>query len=220
MHASRDTYIPTIGFTGTRNGLTAPQRSTLEQYIATAADYLKTSNRELRAIHGDCIGADADFDKVCREQGIHTECLPCYLDNMRAYCTEAIAPPMAPMARNRQIAELSDVVFGCPPNFDRIKKGSGTWATIGFTKRYHTTVIIVFPDGSTKTERGPLLRIVKDPEIQGGAPTFRGTRLTIASLLKRLYGGDSRESILQDYPHLSHEDIEAAKEWERLKGLT
>jgi uncharacterized protein (DUF433 family) len=53
-------------------------------------------------------------------------------------------------------------------------------------------------------------RIVSDPEIMGGTPTIRGTRITAQSVLGRIAAGDTIESILEDYPYLDRETVEAA----------
>lgn len=52
-------------------------------------------------------------------------------------------------------------------------------------------------------------RIVLDPEIMGGKPTIRGTRITVGTILNQLRF-QSREELLQDYPELTPEDIDAA----------
>ncbi len=52
--------------------------------------------------------------------------------------------------------------------------------------------------------------IVRDPDIMGGAPTIRGTRITAQALLGRIESGDTIESILDDYPCLDRETVEAA----------
>jgi len=52
--------------------------------------------------------------------------------------------------------------------------------------------------------------IVSDPVIMGGAPTIRGTRITTWSILGRLEDGDSVETVLEDYPYLDREAVEAA----------
>lgn len=52
--------------------------------------------------------------------------------------------------------------------------------------------------------------IVSDPEIMGGTPTIKGTRITAQALLGRIESGDSVESIVADYPKLDAEMIEAA----------
>lgn len=61
--------------------------------------------------------------------------------------------------------------------------------------------------------------IVTDPEIMGGTPVLRGTRMTVYSVLGRLEGGDSVEDILDDNPHLSREAIETAALYARTHPL-
>ena len=41
-------------------------------------------------------------------------------------------------------------------------------------------------------------------------PTIRGTRITAQSILGRLESGDSVESVLEDYPYLDRDAVEAA----------
>jgi uncharacterized protein (DUF433 family) len=53
-------------------------------------------------------------------------------------------------------------------------------------------------------------RIVADPKILGGKPCIRGTRISVEFLLELIAGGASREEILNAYPLLSKEDVEAA----------
>lgn len=53
-------------------------------------------------------------------------------------------------------------------------------------------------------------RIIRDPKICGGQPVFRGTRVTLRTVLASLADGDSPEEILADFPSLSAEDIRAA----------
>ena len=52
--------------------------------------------------------------------------------------------------------------------------------------------------------------IVSDPTILGGTPTIRGTRITAEAILGRIEAGDSIESLVQDYPYLDREAVEAA----------
>ena len=49
-----------------------------------------------------------------------------------------------------------------------------------------------------------------NPDIMGGTPVIRGTRMTVYSVLGRLAGGDSIEDLLEDYAHLTTEAIETA----------
>jgi uncharacterized protein (DUF433 family) len=52
--------------------------------------------------------------------------------------------------------------------------------------------------------------IVRDPTIMGGAPTIQGTRITAQSILGRIEDGDSIDSVLEDYPYLDADTVEAA----------
>lgn len=53
-------------------------------------------------------------------------------------------------------------------------------------------------------------KIVRDPQICGGEPVFRGTRVTLRTVLASLATGDSVEDILADFPSLKAEDVQAA----------
>ena len=53
-------------------------------------------------------------------------------------------------------------------------------------------------------------RIIRDREICGGEPVFKGTRVTLRTVLASLATGDSAEEILADFPSLKPEDIRAA----------
>jgi uncharacterized protein (DUF433 family) len=53
-------------------------------------------------------------------------------------------------------------------------------------------------------------RISHDPAVMGGKPCLRGTRVTVGAVLGLLASGKSRERILEAYPYLASEDIDAA----------
>ena len=53
-------------------------------------------------------------------------------------------------------------------------------------------------------------RIVRDKRICGGEPVFKGTRVTLRTVLASLAAGDSPEKILADFPSLKAEDVQAA----------
>ena len=53
-------------------------------------------------------------------------------------------------------------------------------------------------------------RIVRDPQVCGGEPVFRGTRVTLRTVLASLAAGDSVDEILADFPTLKAEDVRAA----------
>jgi uncharacterized protein (DUF433 family) len=53
-------------------------------------------------------------------------------------------------------------------------------------------------------------RIIREPGICGGEPVFRGTRVTLRTVLASLAEGDAPEEILAEFPTLRLEDIRAA----------
>ena len=53
-------------------------------------------------------------------------------------------------------------------------------------------------------------RIIRDPQICGGEPVFRGTRVTLRTVLASLAAGDGVDTILADFPALKPEDVQAA----------
>lgn len=52
-------------------------------------------------------------------------------------------------------------------------------------------------------------RITVNPKILGGKPIIRGTRISVEFILDLLASGVSEDEILQDYDHLTREDIHA-----------
>lgn len=52
-------------------------------------------------------------------------------------------------------------------------------------------------------------RITINPEVMVGKPTIRGLRITVEQILKALAGGITIQEILEDYPELEPEDIQA-----------
>ena len=54
--------------------------------------------------------------------------------------------------------------------------------------------------------------IIKDPNILGGEPVFRGTRVPFKVLTDYLEGGDTLDQFLEEYPSVSRELAVAAIE--------
>ena len=54
--------------------------------------------------------------------------------------------------------------------------------------------------------------VVSDPEILGGTPCFRGTRVPIDSLIDYLEAGDSLDEFLDNFPSVSRAAAIAALE--------
>jgi uncharacterized protein (DUF433 family) len=47
--------------------------------------------------------------------------------------------------------------------------------------------------------------IVRDPDILGGTPVFRGTRVPVQTLLDYFSGDQSLSEFLDDFPSVTHE---------------
>ena len=57
----------------------------------------------------------------------------------------------------------------------------------------------------------PLLnRITIDPQVSGGKPCVKGTRIWVSLILDFLADGMTEEELLAEYPHLVHEDVLAS----------
>ena len=54
-------------------------------------------------------------------------------------------------------------------------------------------------------------RIETNPEIMGGKPVIRGTRVPVEMILRKLGAGMTVEEILADHPRLVAQDIRAAQ---------
>ena len=51
--------------------------------------------------------------------------------------------------------------------------------------------------------------IVRDPDVCGGEPVIRGTRVTLRTVLASLAEGSDEAEILDDFPALTRDDVKA-----------
>ena len=56
----------------------------------------------------------------------------------------------------------------------------------------------------------PHQRITAKPEVMLGKPCIVGTRITVELILKWLAAGRSHADLLEAYPHITEQDIQAA----------
>jgi uncharacterized protein (DUF433 family) len=54
-------------------------------------------------------------------------------------------------------------------------------------------------------------RIEMNPDIMGGKPVIRGTRIPVEMLLRKLGAGMTPEAIVADHPRLTLDDIRASQ---------
>ena len=135
--------MTTLGFTGTREGLTEAQYLKLRSEITRR-------NLSPGSIfrHGDCIGADSDAHDVVRTCS-HARIIghPPLESRLRAYrqC-DHLMPERPYLDRNKDIVNMSDEMIACPDGPERQR--SGTWSTVRYAVRQHKPVTIIYPDGS------------------------------------------------------------------------
>lgn len=55
-----------------------------------------------------------------------------------------------------------------------------------------------------------LSRITINPRVMVGKPCIRGLRITVEQILKALAAGITSKELIEDYPELELEDIQAA----------
>ena len=53
-------------------------------------------------------------------------------------------------------------------------------------------------------------RIQIDPAVMMGKPVIQGTRITVELILHKLAEGATEADLLEDYPHLTPDDIRSA----------
>lgn len=138
--------MTTIGFTGTRNGMSESQKTQVKQLLT---EYLKTY-KNLTVIHGDCIGADEDFHNICSElsSSIKIVIYPGHPKNnvnniYRAHCkSNNIREPKEFLERNRDIVSECNFLIACPQS-EKEELRSGTWFTIRHAQKVGKEVKIV-----------------------------------------------------------------------------
>jgi uncharacterized protein (DUF433 family) len=56
-------------------------------------------------------------------------------------------------------------------------------------------------------------RITINPDICNGKPVVKGTRITVQTVLEFLAAGDTLEDVLEEYPALTREDVQACLDY-------
>jgi len=138
----------TLGFSGTRDGMTPEQDYAVAKLIR---DFNPTE-----AHHGDCVGADAEFHDLIRT-GTDASVIihPPIKNTWRAFCTATYSrEPKGYLARDRDIVDETDRLVAAPKTFHQVSH-SGTWYTIGYALSVGKPVTIVWPDGTVSDDFQP-----------------------------------------------------------------
>jgi uncharacterized protein (DUF433 family) len=56
-------------------------------------------------------------------------------------------------------------------------------------------------------------RITANPQVMGGVPCIRGSRMPVSSILGYMAAGMTREEILEDFPFLTTDDLHEALQY-------
>jgi len=135
-----------VGFTGTRHGLTPEQKLAL-------IGILNAYGYDEAEIHlGDAIGADDEARQIARNVRYWLHGHPSDRDDQRAFGNfDFLETPLPPLERNRVIVDSAEALIACPSGFSEVLR-SGTWATVRYARRTGVPVIIIWPDGTTTGE--------------------------------------------------------------------
>ncbi|KKN03792.1 hypothetical protein LCGC14_1104290 [marine sediment metagenome] len=135
-----------IGFTGTRKELTAAQELELLCKVVQLEPF--------EVHHGDCIGADTRFHRICELLGIRIIIHPPESNTYRAFCIgNEVRKMYGYIARNWNIVDETDVLIACPDGPQEYLR-SGTWATIRYARTQRKMIYIIYPNGQTQIEYG------------------------------------------------------------------
>lgn len=135
------TAIRSIGFTGSRHGMTYGQHAAVTRALRIF--------QPLWFHHGDCVGADAEAHAIAVGLGIPVHLHPCDLNAQRAYCEGAamVSPELPPLVRNRDIVALSNLLIAAPNTAHEVLR-SGTWSTVRHAQRSNQRVVVILPNGN------------------------------------------------------------------------
>lgn len=143
-----------LGFTGTRDGMTQAQWDAVANFV------IENASNIVEVHHGDCIGADAQFDEIVLQfldiwRDIHPPTHPKH----RAFCQTAKARVHMEKdyhTRNRDIVLSSDWLIACPKDMEGL---GGTWYTITWARkmkrdRYkpNLNILIITPEGEEQVD--------------------------------------------------------------------
>jgi hypothetical protein len=136
-----------IGYSGSRRGMTAPQMRAVYWYLRHTLSVNDIDEPLIEAHHGDCTGGDAQFHVIATVLGCRTVAHPPVNPRLRAWCpADEIREPKDYLARDWDIASETGELLATPATETR-KRGSGTWATIGYAVQLGRPVGAFTPDG-------------------------------------------------------------------------
>lgn len=142
--------MTSVGFTGTREGMTLQQADVvLRQLIFWLC---RPGDHEWH--DGDCKGADDETHQIVQDlktQGFSIKLIghPCTIEPLQVGNQFDIRREVKqPLNRNKDIVNESEIMLAAPKEHVERFIGSGTWATIRYATKMGRPTLIVFPDGT------------------------------------------------------------------------
>ncbi len=140
-----------IGFTGTRKGMTPAQKHVVECMLKAFSP--------VEVHHGCCSGADIEFHHIATHafgEGV-VEIIghPSTLQKGSLVALHKFAhihKRKEPLERNKIIVRESSILFACPATEVEMQR-SGTWQTIRFARKQNHPINIIWPCGTYRSER-------------------------------------------------------------------
>jgi len=138
-----------LGFTGSRKGMTDDQKAAVFLDMRHRLDYFFCMDWVV--VHGDCVGADAEFDSICRTLDFDRYKRPGKGPRKYRANTSAryLSVPRPYLERNRAIVMDSDEMIAAPNTMRNVVR-SGTWATIRYAVTAEMPIMVYLPDGSSR----------------------------------------------------------------------
>ncbi len=140
-----------VGFTGTKKGMTIPQRHT---FCALLKHLVELSIiKEFH--HGDCVGADEHAHIMIMHSGVfgvflrpHLVIHPPANDRLRAFCEypDETRDPLPYLDRNHKIVDETDILIATPAGKEQLR--SGTWATVRYAGKKKKPIYLIDPEGN------------------------------------------------------------------------
>lgn len=133
-----------VGFTGTKLGMTPPQRAEVLRLLAAAR---KTG--AVWFVFGLCVGADEEAALIAADLGFRLHGFPAFPlgDPRRSLLTVDVLEAIGkPLDRNDEIVAAGDAIIAAPHGSREVQR-SGTWATIRRTRKSRKPLSIVSPTG-------------------------------------------------------------------------
>lgn len=142
-----------VGVTGTHHGSTPEQRARLASLLRHPT--------VTEVHHGDCIDVDAFAHDVAFEAGKLIVVHPPTDSKLRAFKGFGVTPKfegqitwwaaLPYLDRNLDIVSATIKLYAAPIGPERMR-GSGTWATIRYARKYRRPITFVWPDGEVTYE--------------------------------------------------------------------